>query len=198
VVTASGPTTASTVTDGTGAFTLGGLAVGSYTVTAGKDPEWQPSSTPGLTVTRDGTTTLADATLPPRATASIAGVVALEGGAAGTGTTVSLTGTDFRGVAVSAATPAGAAGAFSFGSLVAGSYQVFFSRASYDSPPPVGVSVVTGQAASVGTVRLSVSRGTIAGTVALSSSNVAGLFGLGSDRSGIVVTLSGTDVPGCG
>lgn len=185
-----------TVTDAAGAFALSGVPVGTYVVVAEK-PDWQGAAVPGQAVTLGAATvaTPTPVTLPPVATASVAGTVLLEGGAAGTGATVSLTGTDFRGVAVATSTPAGPGGAFSFPNLVAGGYQVTFARDAFDAPPPIGVSVVTGQAASVGAVTLAVSRGTIAGTVALSSANVTGQFALGPDRSGVVVTLTGTDVP---
>ncbi len=102
---------------------------------------------------------------------------------------VSLNGTDFRGEGVSASTsPTTVAGDFAFTGLVAGSYQLAFVRTGYDTPPPVGVSVSTGQAADLGSLTLSVSRGGIAGTVALDVSTVPG-FGAIADRSGTVVTL---------
>jgi hypothetical protein len=195
VVTLQG-TGFATVTNTAGSFTFSEVPVGTYVVVAEK-PDWTGTSIPGQAVIlgADTVATPTPVTLQPVASASVGGTVLLEGGAAGTGTTVSLAGTDFRGVSVSQSMPAGTGGVFAFDHLVAGAYQVSFTRTSFDSPPPVGVSVVTGQAASVGTVTLPVSRCTIAGSVILSSANVAGLFALGGDRSGVVVTLSGTEVP---
>jgi hypothetical protein len=191
VVTATGPVSTATMTDAAGAFTLTGLPVGTYSVTARRDPDWQPATTAGVVVTPGAATAISASALQPWATASVAGTVAAEGLADQGGTFVTLSGTDFRGQAViRTTTTASPGGGFGFGSLLAGSYQVAFVRAGWDSPPRVGVSVQTGQAADVGTASLPTSRGTIAGTVALSEGAVTG-FQVGADRSGVVVTLSG-------
>jgi hypothetical protein len=168
VITAAGTTaSASTVTDAAGAFTLTGLPVGSYTVTARKDPEWQPSTSPGVAVVRDQTTALATSALAPWATASLGGVARLEGATLHSGTTVTLSGTDFRGVAVPPGTtaPTSGTGDWSFAALPAGSYQVTFAHAGFDTPPPAGVAIVTGQAAALGPVTLAASRGAVRGVI---------------------------------
>jgi hypothetical protein len=192
VVTASGPATASAVTDASGAFTLAGLPVGTYAVTARRDPEWQPSTTGGVVVTAGGTTPVSASAIgmSPYATASVSGTVRAEGATDHSGTTVSLSGTDFRGQAVTRTAGTAASGAFDIPGLVAGSYLVTLSRPRYDAPAPAGLSVATGQAASLGTATLPISRGTIAGTATLSAGAVSG-FPVGTDFSGVVVTLSG-------
>lgn len=194
VVTVEGPAAFSTVTGADGAFALAALPVGTYGVTARKDPDWQPRTVTGIAVAAGVTSALpAQAALVPVATAALSGHALLEGATDHTGTTVQLSGSDFRGVALTRP-PAltGEGGAWSFADLPAGSYQVTFSRTRYDSPAPVGVSVGTGQALDLGTLTLSVSRGVVVGSVALTAGSVPA-FQLGSDLSGTVVTLA---VPG--
>jgi len=183
VVTLSG-TAFSTVTDAAGAFTLSGVPVGSYTVVAAKPPDWQGASVAAVAVTRNATTTITGSpvAIAPVAGSSLTGTTLAEGLADASGTTVSLSGVDFRGAAVTRSGTTAASGAWSFGGLVAGSYQVTFSRASFDTPAPAGVSVVTGQAASLGTLTLPASRGTAAGTVVATGA---------PSRAGTVVTVSG-------
>ena len=150
-----------TLTGASGAFTSGSIPVGSYTVDATRAPDWQPISVAAVAVARNAVAALpgSPVTLQPLATATLGGTALLELQANASGTTVSLTGTDFRGVAVNATGTTSNAGVFSVGSLLAGGYQIAFSQGGFDSPPPVGVSVVTGQAANVGTLTLLASRG---------------------------------------
>jgi hypothetical protein len=192
VVTATGPSTASALTDAGGGFTLAGLPVGAYSVVARRDPDWEPSAPVAAQVTAGGSTTIpgSPVALAPWASASVSGATVAEGLADQGGTDVTLTGTDFRGQAVlRATTTASPGGEFSFLNLLAGSYQLAVSRAGWDPPAQVGVSVQTGQAAAIGAVPLSRSRGAITGVVTLSAGAVAG-FQVGADRSGAVITLS--------
>lgn len=189
VVTATGPggASATTVTDGSGAFSLTGLPVGSYGLTARKDPEWQQASVAGLVVAAGATTsTGAPVALNPLTTAGITGTVALEGGAAAAGTTATLSGADFRGATVSATTPAGAGGVYAFTGLPAGTYQVVLSRAGYETPAPLAAAVSTGQQVSLGAVSLARSRGAVDGVVLLSGVVAP------SNSAGVRVSLRGT------
>lgn len=184
VVTATGPATASTVTASDGSFTLGGLPVGTWSVAARKDPEWQPAGASGVVVSAGLTTTLPGppASLSPVATASVGGTVLLEAAAGHGSTTVSLSGSDFRGVAVAASTTTAADGSWSLGGLAAGSYQVTYAHDAFDTPAPTAVSLGTGQAASLGTAMLAASRGAAGGTA----------LALGAaDATGTLVTVSG-------
>lgn len=193
VVTATnGTRSASAVTDSLGGFSLPGLETGTWSVVARKDPDWIPSSESSAAVTRNATSTLSATTLQPVATSSLAGRALLEGASDHSLSTVTLTGTDFRGVVIppGTTTTTDGAGNWTFGALRAGSYQVAFSHLDFDTPAPIGVSVVTGQAASVGTLTLRVSTGNVAGQVVLSSGTAAG-FAQGSDFSGVIVTLTG-------
>lgn len=193
VVTATnGTRSASAVTDAAGAFSLPGLDTGSWQVVARKDPDWTPSSESTVAVTRNATATLGATPLQPVATASIGGQALLERTTDHSLTTVTLSGTDFRGVALppGTTTTTDPSGSWSFTGLRAGSYQVAFSHADYEAPAPVGVSLVTGQSVAVPPFTLAVSTGDVSGQVALSAGTAAG-FTQGTDYSGVVVTLSG-------
>ncbi len=181
VVSTSGATA---VTDVDGAFALTGLPVGTYALSARKDPDWQPQTVSGVAVTAGAAAALpgSPVALSPFATASLSGTALLEGASDASGTTVGLSGVDFRGLAVTATQTTAASGAFSFGSLRAGSYSATFSRSGYDTPAALGASVVTGQAASVGTLTLAASRGSAAGVVTATGA---------ADFSGTVISVSG-------
>ncbi|TMA31632.1 MAG: hypothetical protein E6J88_03705, partial [Deltaproteobacteria bacterium] len=184
VVVSLQTTSFSTVTDAAGAFGFSGVPVGTYTVAASKPAEWQGTTVSGVLVVRNGTTALpgTPVTLQPVATANISGAALLELEPDASGTTVTLTGQDFRGVTVSLSTSTGASGAWSFDSLRAGSYQATLAHASFDSAPPIGISVVTGQTVSLGAVTLAASRGAVTGTVTAAGA---------ANQSGTVVTVSG-------
>jgi len=184
VVTATGPATASTVTASDGSFTLGGLPVGTYSVAARKDPDWQPASASGIVVSAGLTTDLPTppASLSPVATASVGGKVLLEAAASHGSTSVTLSGSDFRGVTVTASTATAADGSWSLGSLVAGSYQVAYAHDAFDTPAPTAVSLGTAQTASLGTATLAASRGAAGGTVVVTGA---------ADASGTLVSVSG-------
>ena len=160
------------------------MPVGTYTVAASKPAEWQGTTVSGVLVVRNGTTALpgTPVTLQPVATANISGAALLELEPDASGTTVTLTGQDFRGVTVSLSTSTGASGAWSFDSLRAGSYQATLAHASFDSAPPIGISVVTGQTVSLGAVTLAASRGAVTGAVTAAGA---------ANQSGTVVTVSG-------
>jgi hypothetical protein len=184
VVTATkGTASSSTVTDATGAWSLAGLAVGSWSVTARLDPNWQAVAGISGTVTPGAVTSLATQPLAPLATASISGVALLEGGGDPRTVSVSLNGADFRNQPVAlTAHPSTLGGAYTFTGLVAGSYQLAFSQAGYDTPAPLGVSISSGQTASLGALTLAASRGDVTG--------VADAAGTTND-AGTVVTVSG-------
>lgn len=189
VVTATlGTRTESTVTDSAGGFTLSGLETGSWNVVVRKDPDWIPSAESTAVITRNATATFGATTLSPVSTASITGKALLEGVTDHAGTTVTLTGTDFRGVAVAAGTTTGtdSSGNWSFTGLKAGSYQVAFTHAAFDAPAPVGLSLVTGQVASVGALTLAASRGGVGGTVTASGA---------ANDAGTVVEIAGGPDP---
>jgi hypothetical protein len=181
VVSTSGATS---VTDADGAFTLTGLPVGTYALSARKDPDWQPQTVSGVVVAAGASTALpgSPVALQPEASATLSGTALLEGAPDASGTTVTLSGADFRGTAVSATQTTAASGAFSFGALRAGSYALAFSHASFDSPAAVGASVITGQSTSLGTLTLAASRGSASGIATASGA---------ADLSGTVVTISG-------
>lgn len=181
VVSTSGATA---VTDADGAFALSGLPVGTYALTARQDPDWQPQTVSGVTVTAGASAELpgSPVALQPLASATLSGTALLEGAADASGTTVALSGADFRGAAVSATTTTAASGAFSFYPLRAGSYALSFSHAGFEPPAAAGASVITGQSASVGTLTLAASRGSAAGIVTAAGA---------ADLSGTVVAVSG-------
>jgi len=198
VVSATGPsgTSATTVTDAAGAFTLSGLPVGTYTLTARRDPDWQPLVLPGAVVLAGTTATMpgSPGTLVPISTASLSGTILLERPADASGTTVSVTGQDFRGGTVSRTATTAVTGAWSLAGLLAGSYQIACSHAGHEPCSPLGVAVASGAAVALGSSTLPVSLGSIGGAVALSAGPASG-FAVGSDFSGVVVTLTGADVP---
>ncbi|HET9553607.1 MAG TPA: carboxypeptidase regulatory-like domain-containing protein, partial [Anaeromyxobacteraceae bacterium] len=195
VVTLQG-TSLSTVTDASGAFALSGVPVGTYTVVAARPPEWQGASVGGVVVTRDATAALpgSPVALAPVATAGLSGTARLERQADASGTTVTLTGADFRGVAVVRSTGTAADGSYQLAGLAQGTYALAFSHPSYDARAATGLYVPAAAQVTAPDVTLPVARGVVAGTVALGAGAVAG-FQIGSDLSGVVVTLAGTDVP---
>ena len=194
VVTASGPSSASTVTDATGAFSLAGLPVGTYSVTARRDPTYQPVTVSGVVVASGLTTTLpgSPVSMALLTTGSIAGAVTVERGSPAS-VTASLSGFDPNGAVVTRSVQTNGTGNYSIASLPNGTYSLTFSKASYDPVTLAGL-VVTGAAVAAPAASLLVSKGTIAGLVALTAGAVPG-FAVGADFSGVVVTLTGTDVP---
>ena len=189
-----GPDTASTVTDSAGNFTIPKLRVGTgYSASFTRAAYTKVTSAP-FAITSGAVTPLLTTTLTLSTAGSIAGTstVARPAGGSG-GIAVSLTGVDINGAPVVRSTSTAANGAYSFSGLVNGTYSLSFSKANYDPQQMSGV-VVAGNAATAASVVLQVSTGTIAGTVALSASTVPS-FNVGTDFSGAVVTLSGTDVP---
>ncbi len=183
VTAAKAGQSSSTVTDGSGAWSLDGLPVGVWTVTARLDPNWQPRTGLAATVAPSLTSTLATLPLSPIASAAVSGVAVLEGGADPRGITVRLTGSDFRGQGVSLTTsPTALDGTYSLAGLVAGSYQLAFGLAGFDTPAPVGVSISTGQATSLGRLSLAASRGAATGTATATGA---------ASQAGTVVTVSG-------
>lgn len=184
VVTATGPASTSTVTATDGTFSMTGLPVGTYSVAARKDPEWQPATVSGVVVAAGLTTTLpAPApTLSPVTTASMSGTVLLEAAASHGSTGVTLSGNDFRGVVVARSTTTAPDGTWSLSGVAAGTYQVAYDRSDYDAPAPTGVALGTGQAAALGTTTLPASRGAVGGTAIAAGA---------ADAAGTLVTVSG-------
>ncbi len=195
VVTVAGPATTTAVTDAAGDFLLSGLPVGGYTVVARKDPEWQPSAPVPVTVATAAVTTLPTAALSLRTTGSISGVAGVErpAGADG-GIDVVLSGADPNGAPVTRSTVTLADGTYLLDALPQGTYTLGFSKASYDPWTVSGIFVAAGASAGQAPVTLPVAKGTVEGTVVLSAGAATG-FQVGTDRSGVVVTLSGSDVP---
>lgn len=168
-------------TDSAGAYSFSGVPVGSYTLVAARPPDWSDSAGAAVDIASGASASVSTIALQPKATASVSGSVALEGGGTPSAT-VTLSGTDFRGVAVTASSLTNVTGSYSFSAIVAGSYQLAFSNALYDNAT-AAVAVVTGSANSVAAVTLARSRGTIVGKYLLDQL---------SDATGIVVSVQGT------
>ncbi|MFT3913012.1 MAG: carboxypeptidase regulatory-like domain-containing protein [Anaeromyxobacteraceae bacterium] len=194
VVTAAGPARQSTVTDATGAFSLAGLPVGTYAVSARLDPDYAPLTVAGQVVAAGATTTLSGSprTLSLLTTGSIGGTAAVERGSAA-GIAVALSGVDRNGALVTQGVQTAAGGAYALPSLPNGSYSLTFTKAGYDPVTSSGLTV-TGGAVTAPAVTLLAAKGTIAGQVSLTAGAVTG-FSVGSDFSGAVVSLTGADVP---
>src|SRR5206468_2198670 len=101
-------------TDAAGGFAFSAIPIGTYTVSASKPPDWQAASVAGVVIARDAAAVLpgSPVAMAPIASASISGTALVEGGTAA-GTTVTLSGQDFRGAPVSATTPTSATGTWS-------------------------------------------------------------------------------------
>lgn len=188
VVTVSGgPDSATTVTDSAGLWVVAGLRVGTGYAATFQRAAYTSSTSAGFDVTPGAVTVVTPATLGLATTGSLSGTVAVERGSAA-GVSVTLSGTDVNGSAVTGATTTGAGGAWSIGGLAQGTYALAFSKAGYDTASRSGLAVTAGAAAAPD-VTLSVSLGTVAGTVSLSAGGITG-FGVGTDFSGVVVTLA--------
>ncbi|MEW5848193.1 MAG: carboxypeptidase regulatory-like domain-containing protein [Myxococcota bacterium] len=193
VVTVSGPETFSTVTDATGAWRVSGARTGTgYSATASR-AGYTSQSSASFAVTADTTTTVAAITISPSTGASISGTVAVGAGTPN-GVTVSLTGTDLNGASVTASTTSNGTGSYSLTGLKQGTYSLTFSKTAYDPQTLAGIAVPVDTAVTASTVTLTVSRGALQGNAVLSAGTVTGLT-LGSDHSGIVITLGGTLTP---
>src|SRR5207244_11333046 len=111
LVTARG-TAFSTVTASDGSFGLGAIPTGTHALDATRPPGWVAASAAAVAVSAGATTTVPVMTLQPLTSAAISGTASLELQSDASGTAVSLAGTDFRGVAVTASTTTSASGAW--------------------------------------------------------------------------------------
>lgn len=195
LVSVSGPISATTLSDPTGTFAFSGLPAGTYRISARKDPDWLPMDVPGVVVHAGATAAVPDSpiVLSPVATASLRGTVLLERPAGdASGTTVIVTGHDFRGIALSTrSTITGADGNWTIEGLPGGSYQVAYAHDRHDAAAPMLLSLGPGEAQALPTETLRVARGAIAGAVTLSAGGVGDGFSVGTDLSGIEVSLTG-------
>src|SRR5439155_7597667 len=182
------------VTDGAGRFRLDRLRVSPGYVASFSRTAYAPAASGGFAIDAGATTSLSPAALSLATDGSISGSAAVErpAGANG-GIAVSLTGVDMNGAAVTGSSTTAASGAYSLAGLPAGTYALSFSRTGYDPEQLIGISISSG-AVSAASVTLRVSSGNITGSVALSAGAVPG-FEVGTDFSGVVVTITSTDVP---
>jgi Carboxypeptidase regulatory-like domain len=197
VVTVSGgPDSASTITNAAGSWRIDGLRVGSSYTAAFSRTAYASQTSAAFTVASAATTTVPSATLALDITGRISGVARYERPTAGphAGITVSLNGLNVNGAAVTAATSTAADGSYQLTGLPQGTYSLTYARTNYDSQAQAGLFVAAGAQVTAGAVVLPVARGVVAGTVTLTAGSVAG-FAVGTDFSGAVVALSGTDVP---
>jgi len=171
LITLSGTSSATTTTAAGGTYTFSGLSNGSYTVTPSLTGNiFTPSSSAvtvnGANVT--GTNFTATANVAP--TYTISGTVS---GAATSGVTITLSGANSGSVIT------GAGGTYSFPGLVAGSYTVTPSLASYTfSPTSTPVTIVAANSTGNNFTATAVTY-SISGTVS------------GNATSGVTMTLSG-------
>ncbi|MBI5528501.1 MAG: carboxypeptidase regulatory-like domain-containing protein [Deltaproteobacteria bacterium] len=159
-----------------GSYTILDVPVGTYRVRAEKSNWVTAESATDLTVAEGEPTAVPDLLLDAHP-GSVSGSVKLEGGAAGSGVTVSVEGGG-------ATTVADGSGAFTLSGVRAGEATLLFtSGTDYDQYRLAGVTVLAGEDTAVGTVTLSRARGTVSGTVALAGS---------SDASGVTVMAEGS------
>jgi len=130
-VSATGPTNTSTTTGSDGRYTLSNLLAGTYSVSASKAGHTSPAA---RTVTVPPNATNVDFVLQ-RQTYSISGRVTDDTGAGVAAATVSATGP------TNASTTTGSDGRYTLSNLLAGTYSVSASKASYTSPPAQSVTV---------------------------------------------------------
>lgn len=197
VVTVSGgPDTASTVTNAAGAWRLDGLRVGPGYAAAFSRSAYASQTSATFTVAKAATTTVPPATLALDVTGGISGVARYERPSTGphAGITVSLTGLNVNGAPVVASTSTASDGSYQLTGLPQGTYSLSYARTNYDTQAQSGLFVAAGSQVTAGAVVLPVAKGIVAGTVTLSAGSVAG-FAVGTDFSGAVVALGGTDVP---
>jgi hypothetical protein len=162
-VNLTGPISATTTADASGAFSFAGAVNGSYTVTPSKAGFIFTPASQAVTVNgADASTSFATASY------SISGTIA---GTGGNGATVSLTG------AATATTTADASGNYTFPGLANGSYTVTVSNAGFTFTPASQAVTVNGANA---TANFATQAFTVSGTIA------------GSGGSGAIVTLSGS------
>lgn len=183
---AAEPWNAAAATDAAGAFRLAGVPVGSYVLTATRAGFHAGTVSP-VAVAAGVATDVGSLDLAADA-GSISGSVVLEGAADAAGVLVTASGTTLAGSAVTVQQTTLADGAFLL-AAPAGSYAVVLSRGGWAEARSL-VAVGAGEDVALGTTTLSLARGTVAGTATLAAGAVSG-FQVGTDFSGIVVTLSG-------
>jgi hypothetical protein len=137
-VVLSGAASASTTTDGSGAFTFSGLANGTYTLTPSRTGYTFSPTSQNVTVSGANVTTGVSftATLQTSPTYSVSGTISPTAG--GSGATVTLAGT------ASASTTANSSGAYTFTGLANGTYTVTPSHAGYTFAPTSQSATVNG------------------------------------------------------
>jgi hypothetical protein len=132
-VTATGPDSATTTTDGSGAYSLVGLSPGDYSLTFHLDGYLDPAPVPVIVVDYGTTVTAPDVALV--APSTVSGTVTDAGSTAVAGATVSIDGPSF-----SQTTTAGD-GTYSFTGLAVGDYTLTVSASGFvDSTTPVSVT----------------------------------------------------------
>lgn len=178
-------------TDAGGRFLLAGVPViqGSYALTASRRG-WQAHAASPVNVALGQETAVPPFQLALDVSGGLQGTATVARPAgANDGISVTVSGTDLNGAAVTRATTTGdASGAWSIPSLPQGTYAVTFRKSPYDTQTATGVFLAAGQTATLPPVVLPVATAGIGGTVSLDVSTVPG-FAAPSDRSGTVVTL---------
>jgi hypothetical protein len=194
-----------TTTAANGSYSFGGLIAGTYSLSSPATASGESLETASPLVVNLGAGQISIGNNFGYITGSIAGTVytdsnknsVLDGGEPGIGgVTVSLTGTDVNGNAVSKATTTAADGTYSFSSLVAGTYSISSpataSGESLETASPLAVNLGAGQN-STGN-NFGYITGSIAGTVYTDSNKNSVLDGGEPGIGGVTVSLTGTDV----
>ena len=152
-ISLTGASTATTTANASGSYTFTGLANGSYTVTPSlAGYTFSPAS---AAVTVNGANVTAPTFTATQQTWSITGTV----GAAGSGATISLTGTS------TATTTANASGNYTFTGLANGSYTVTPSFAGHTFSPTSAAVTVNGANVTAPSFTTTVQTWSITGTV---------------------------------
>jgi uncharacterized protein (DUF2141 family) len=192
-----------------GAYSFTNLAPGSYTVSAPGTTSGETADTPGtINVSLGSGQNSANNNFGYVAPGSISGITYTDVNLSrtyGTGDTplasvlVTLTGTDFRGNAVSLSTTSGSNGTYSFPSLLPGSYTVSAPTSTggenADTPGSITVSLGSGQTSASNNFGY-VAPGSISGTT-YTDVNLSKTYGTGdTPLASVPVTLTGTDFQG--
>jgi carboxypeptidase family protein len=168
----------STVTGPDGSWRLTVIA-GSYTLSFGH-PGYSAASLPAVTVTAGQVLAVGDVTLsinPARLTGLVTAERPSGGDAPLEGASVSLDGSGLGAVLT------GADGSFSVGNVAAGSWSVRVAAPGHVTATQAVFDLAGGEVRPLGTLRLALARGGVAGTVALAD---------GADPLGAVVEAAGT------
>ena len=139
---------AQATTDASGAYSLTGLAAGTYTVYASSRDSLEKAVATGVTVEAGKDVTASDLQLTP--TGQISGTATLNGAVSGNlGIVVYIAGTSYAAISDNS-------GAFIISSVPVGTYTVYASLQGYNSANVPNISVTAGNTANAGTLNLTV------------------------------------------